>query len=80
MVDGKPRRLWRNSRADAILLGACIAQFAGTIALAALTPLRPWPMIGSALLVTVLIAYSVIVVSHLYVHQSWFVDARLNAI
>lgn len=76
----KPRRLWRNSPADAILLTLTLAQFAGTIALAALTPHRPWPMIGSVLLVVAMMTYSVIVVSHLFVHQPWFVDTRLNAV
>ena len=80
MLDGNPRRLWRNNPADAILLTICLAQFAGTIALAVFVPLRPWPMIGSAVLVTFLVTYSVIVVSHLFVHQPWFVDARLNAV
>jgi hypothetical protein len=80
MVDGKPRRLWRNSPADAILLGICIAQFAGTIALAALTPDGLWPRLGSAILVTAMMTYSLIVVSHLFVHQPWFTDDRLNAL
>ncbi|GAA2586318.1 hypothetical protein GCM10010399_15410 [Dactylosporangium fulvum] len=80
MVDGKPRRLWRNSPADAILLGICIAQFAGTIALAALTPGGLWPRLGSAILVAAMMTYSLIVVSHLFVHQPWFTDDRLNAV
>jgi fatty acid desaturase len=78
--DAKQRRLWRNSPADAILLTLTLLQFAGTITLAAVTPYQPWPMIGSALLVAFMVTYSVIVVSHLFVHQPWFVDARLNAV
>jgi fatty acid desaturase len=80
MVDGKPRRLWRNSPADAILVGICSAQFAGTIALATLTPDGLWPRLGSAILVTAMMTYSLIVVSHLFVHQPWFADDRLNAV
>jgi fatty acid desaturase len=80
MVDGKPRRLWRNSPADAILLGICIAQLAGTIALAAPTQDGLWPRLGSAILVTAMMTYSLIVVSHLFVHQPWFTDDRLNAV
>jgi fatty acid desaturase len=80
MVDGKPRQFWRNSPADAVLLGLCIAQFAGTIALAALTPDGLWPRLGSAALVTAMLTYSVIVVSHLFVHQPWFTNDRLNAV
>jgi len=79
-VDDAKHRLWRNSPADAILLALTLLQFAGTITLAAVTPHRPWPMIGSALVVTAMVTYSVIVVSHLFVHQPWFADARLNAI
>ncbi|MFY1671040.1 fatty acid desaturase family protein [Plantactinospora sp. WMMB334] len=80
MVDGKPRRLWRNSPADAILLGICLAQFAGTMALAALTPDGLWWRLGSALLVTAMMTYSLIVVTHLFVHQPWFTNDRLNTV
>ncbi|RSM58020.1 fatty acid desaturase [Actinoplanes sp. ATCC 53533] len=80
MIEREPRRLWRNSPADAILLGLCIAQFAVTIALAALTPAGLWPRLGSAVLVTAMITYSVLIVNHMFVHQPWFNDARLNGI
>lgn len=80
MDDGKPRRIWRNGPADAILLGINIAQFGGTIALAALTPDGLWPRIGSAILVAAMMTYSLIVVTHLFVHQPWFTDDRLNSV
>jgi len=79
MIEREPRRLWRNSPADAIMLGLSIAQFAGTIALAALTPDGLWPRLGSAILVTAMITYSVLIVNHMFVHQPWFADDRLNA-
>jgi fatty acid desaturase len=80
-MDGaEHRRMWRNSPADAILLALTLLQFAATIALAALTPFHLWPMAVSALVVAFMVTYSVIVVSHLFVHQPWFVDARFNAI
>jgi fatty acid desaturase len=80
VVDGKPRRFWRNSPADAILLGICVVQFAGTIALAALTPAGLLPRLASAILVAAMMTYSLIVVTHLFVHQPWFADDRLNAV
>jgi len=80
MVDGKPRRLWRTSSVDAILLAICLAQFAGTIALAAVTPDGLLPRLGSTALVAVLMTYSLIVVTHLFVHQPWFADDRLNTV
>ncbi|MFJ2865121.1 fatty acid desaturase family protein [Kitasatospora sp. NPDC087314] len=80
MVDAKPRQFWRNSPADAILLAITLTQFAGTIALAALTPDGLWPRLGSAALVTAMMTYSIIVVTHLFVHQPWFTDSRLNAV
>ncbi|MEV1144102.1 fatty acid desaturase [Micromonospora sp. NPDC049799] len=80
MVDAKPRQFWRNSPADAILLAITLTQFAGTITLAALTPDGLWPRLASAALVTAMMTYSIIVVTHLFVHQPWFTDNRLNAV
>ncbi|MET8468651.1 fatty acid desaturase [Streptomyces sp. NPDC006422] len=80
MVDAKPRRFWRNSPADAILLAITLTQFTGTIALAALTPDGLWPRLTSAALVAAVMTYSIIVVTHLFVHQPWFTDHRLNAL
>src|SRR3569623_134316 len=68
MVDAKPRRFWRNSPADAILLAITLTQFSGTIALAALPPDGLWPRLASAALVTAVMTYSIIVVTHLFVH------------
>ncbi|MFD2467864.1 fatty acid desaturase family protein [Amycolatopsis silviterrae] len=76
----RERRLWRNSPADAILLGLSIAQFAVTIALAALTPDGLWWRIGSAAVVVAMITYSVLIVNHMFVHQPWFADERLNRV
>ncbi|MEV0157213.1 fatty acid desaturase [Micromonospora sp. NPDC050686] len=80
MIDREPGRIWRNSPADAILLGICIVQFAGTIALAVLTPDGLWPRLGSAILVTAMMTYSVLIVNHMFVHKPWFTDDRLNAL
>lgn len=79
MIERESRGLWRNSPADAIMLGLSIAQFAATIAWAALTPNGLWPRLGSAILVTLMITYSVLIVNHMFVHQPWFTDDRLNA-
>ncbi|WP_406098957.1 fatty acid desaturase family protein [Streptomyces sp. NBC_01013] len=80
MVDAKPRQFWRNGPADAALFSITLTQFAGTIALAALTPDGLWPRLASAALVTAMMTYSIIVVTHLFVHQPWFADNRLNAV
>jgi fatty acid desaturase len=80
MIDREPGRIWRNSPADAILLGICIVQFAGTIALAVLTPDGLWPRLGSAILVTAVMSYSILIVNHMFVHQPWFTDDRLNGL
>jgi fatty acid desaturase len=80
MNERETRRLWRNSPADAILLGLSIAQFAVTIALAALTPDGLWPRLGSAVVVTAMVTYSVLIINHMFVHQPWFADDRLNAV
>ncbi|AWE52921.1 fatty acid desaturase family protein [Streptomyces nigra] len=80
MVDAKARRFWRNSPADAILLAITLTQFTGTIVLAALTPDALWPRLASAALVTAMMTYSIIVVTHLFVHQPWFTDNRLNSL
>jgi fatty acid desaturase len=80
MIERQPRRLWRNSAADALLFGLCVVQFAVTVALAALTPAELLPRVGSALLVTAMITYSVLIVNHMFVHQPWFTDDRLNSL
>ncbi len=80
MIEREPRRLWRNSPADAFLLGLTIAQFAVTIALAALTPDALWPRLGSAILVTGMVTYSVLIVNHMFVHMPWFTDDRYNRV
>ncbi|RBM11974.1 fatty acid desaturase [Streptomyces sp. PT12] len=65
---------------DALLVLFSITQFAVTIWLAAVDPTGLWPMVGSFALVTFMMTYSVIIVSHLFSHQPWFVSSRHNAV
>jgi fatty acid desaturase len=73
--------LWKHSRKDAILMVISVAQFAITLTLASTwdsTPLAA--RIAGGVLLTVMMAYNIIVVSHLFTHVPWFVSARLNAV
>lgn len=73
-------KIWRTTPKDAILLGLSLGQFAATLTLAA-----TWDgntvvgrAIGGAALV-IMMAYNIIVISHLFTHVPWFVSAKLNA-
>lgn len=73
--------IWKNSRKDAILAGISVAQFAATpmLALAWDTATPETRTAGGALL-TLMMTYNIIVVSHLFTHMPWFVSGRLNAV
>ncbi|MFF0487670.1 fatty acid desaturase family protein [Nocardia sp. NPDC004068] len=74
-------RIWAHSPKDAVLLGISLSQLAVMIA-AALTWSGTGPVVrGSGfLVVTAMMTYNIIVVSHLFTHVPWFVSGRLNAI
>src|ERR1700745_4008660 len=73
--------LWKHSRKDVVLVAISLAQFAITFTLASTwdsTPLAG--RIGGGVLLTLMMAYNIIVVSHLFTHVPWFVSDRLNAV
>jgi fatty acid desaturase len=73
--------LWKHSRKDAILVALSVAQFAITFTLASTwdsTPLAA--RIAGGVLLTVMMTYNIIVVSHLFTHVPWFASNRLNAV
>ncbi|MGH3172108.1 MAG: fatty acid desaturase, partial [Trebonia sp.] len=74
-------QIWKNSRTDAILAGISVAQFAATPALAlAWDTASPAARAAGGVLLTVMMTYNIIVVSHLFTHVPWFVSGRLNAV
>jgi fatty acid desaturase len=74
-------RIWRNTRWDALLLAFSVAQFGATLWLATRWGHAPVPeRIGSFALLVVMMAYNIIVVSHLFTHVAWFVSPRLNGL
>ncbi|GGZ96483.1 fatty acid desaturase family protein [Streptomyces bluensis] len=79
-METRQPRVFRHSPIDAVLVLFSITQFAVTISLATTDPTGLWPRLGSFALVTFLVTYSVIIVSHLFVHKPWFVSPRLNAV
>lgn len=74
-------KLWRNTPKDAILVGISVTQFAATLALAITWSAAPLPVrIGGGVLLTLMMTYNIIVVSHLFTHVPWFTSDRLNAV
>ncbi|WP_326796408.1 fatty acid desaturase [Streptomyces sp. NBC_01808] len=74
-------RMWKHSRKDAILLAISVAQFAITFALASTWEAMPIAgRIAGGILLTFMMAYNIIVVSHLFTHMPWFVSSKLNAV
>ena len=72
--------LWKHSRKDAILVAISVAQFAIMFTLASAWDVMPLAArIGGGVLITVMMAYNIIVVSHLFTHAPWFVSGKLNA-
>ncbi|WP_197321541.1 fatty acid desaturase [Saccharomonospora sp. NB11] len=73
-------RIWKHTPKDALLLGFSVAQLALMIWFATQWDDQPaWARAGGFVLTTLMIAYSIIVVSHLFTHVPWFTSARLNA-
>lgn len=74
-------RIWKNSPKDSILVGITVLQLVAMITAAATWDSAPAAVkiVGGALL-TMLMAFNIIVVSHLFTHAPWFADRRLNAV
>src|SRR4051794_30119729 len=73
-------RIWKNTPWDALLLGYSVVQFGLVLWLAArFDDASPAANIGGALAMAVLMAYNVIVVSHLFTHVPWFTKGWANA-
>lgn len=74
-------RIWRNTPKDAILLALSVAQLAVTLWLASQWDSSPiLGKMGGTAALAVMMAYNVIVISHLFTHVPWFTNDRLNAI
>lgn len=74
-------KIWKSTPKDSILVGISLAQFAATLTLAITWDTAPYPVkIGGGVLLTLMITYNIIVVSHLFTHVPWFTSERLNAV
>ncbi|SER01451.1 Fatty acid desaturase [Lentzea xinjiangensis] len=74
-------QIWRNTPKDAILVGLSLAQFVITPTLALTWDTASLPIrIAGGVLMTLMMAYNIIVISHLFTHVPWFVSNRLNAV
>lgn len=74
-------KIWRNTPKDSILVGISLTQFAVTFALASTWNAAPLPVkVGGGVLLTLMMTYNIIVVSHLFTHVPWFRSDRLNAV
>jgi len=74
-------KVWKSTSKDAILVGISVAQLAITFVSAfAWSGLSIPFRIADGVLLTMLMAYNIIVVSHLFTHVPWFVSERLNAV
>lgn len=74
-------KIWKNTPKDAILVGLSLAQFTVTWALAITWHTDSLPArVAGGVLLTVMMAYNIIVISHLFTHVPWFVSSRLNAV
>jgi fatty acid desaturase len=74
-------QIWKSSRKDAILVGISVAQFAATPALAlAWDTASPAARAASGVLLTLMMTFNIIVISHLFTHMPWFASGRLNAV
>lgn len=73
-------KIWRRSSLDAILVGLSIGHFGATIALAATwADATALARVGSFILLTFMLVYNVIILSHLFTHHSWFRASALNS-
>jgi fatty acid desaturase len=74
-------RIWRNSPWDALLLAFSLAQFAVTLWLAVRwDDASGLERVGGFAALAVMMAYNIIVVSHLFTHVPWFTSPLLNAL
>ena len=74
-------QIWRTSRKDFFLAAISAAQFAVTLVLAlSWATASPAARVAGGVLVTLMMTYNIIVVSHLFTHMPWFVSGRLNAL
>ncbi|MWK37141.1 fatty acid desaturase [Actinomadura sp. J1-007] len=78
--EGKVVTVWKNTPKDSILVGLSLAQFAITPLLAISWDAVSLPVrVAGGALVTLLMTYNIIVISHLFTHVPWFASVRLNA-
>ncbi|WP_216214802.1 fatty acid desaturase family protein [Amycolatopsis aidingensis] len=74
-------KIWKNTPKDSILVGISLTQFAVTPILAITWDTASLPIrIAGGVLITLMMTYNIIVVSHLFTHVPWFVSNRLNAV
>ncbi|HTJ69385.1 MAG TPA: fatty acid desaturase [Actinospica sp.] len=74
-------QIWRTSRKDSLLAAISAAQFAVTLVLAlSWAGASPAARAAGGVLLTLMMTYNIIVVSHLFTHMPWFVSPRLNAL
>lgn len=74
-------QVWNRTPLDAALLAVSLTQLVVMIGTAATWRDAPVSVrIAEFALVTALITYNIIVISHLFTHVPWFVSARLNAV
>lgn len=74
-------KIWRNTPKDSILVGISLTQSVVTLTLAITWNAAPLPVkIGGGVLLTLMMTYNIIVVSHLFTHVPWFTSDRLNAV
>ncbi len=72
--------VWKYSRWDAAMLVLSIAQLAVTFWLAARWDGLTWPAWGlNVLILTLMMAYNIIVISHFFTHTPWFNSPAMNA-
>ncbi|MFF5425189.1 MULTISPECIES: fatty acid desaturase family protein [unclassified Streptomyces] len=74
-------KIWKNTPKDSILVALSLGQFGVTLGLALTwnTNGLSARVAGGALL-TAMMTYNIIVISHLFTHVPWFVSNRLNAV
>jgi fatty acid desaturase len=78
---GQAVRVWRNTPKDSILAGISLTQFVVIFGLAITWDTASLPIrVAGGVLLSSMMAYNIIVVSHLFTHVPWFVSDRLNAV
>ncbi len=74
-------KLWRNSKLDSILVILSVLQFIITLKLAFYWEgFSVLGKMGCFALITLMVTYNIIVISHLFTHVNWFESPFLNAI